>query len=64
MHKYINGKHVDLWQCSLDQLKAEGVLEENIELMKRCTVCEYDKFFSFRGGKTITGHMGVVIQLI
>mgnify|MGYP001055272422 CR=1 FL=1 len=63
MHKYINGKHVDLWQCSLDQLEASGVLLDNVELMGRCTVCEYDKFFSVRAGKTVTGHMGAVIQL-
>ena len=63
MHKYIKDRHVNLWQCSIDQLTAEGVLNKNIELLKRCTVCEYDKFFSFRGGKTVTGHMAAVIQL-
>lgn len=67
MHKYIggeDGRHVDLWKCSFDQLVNAGVRAENIEIMRRCTVCENDIFFSYRGGKKKTGHMGAVIQLV
>jgi len=64
MHKYIDGTHVDLWECASDQLKNAGVLSEHIEIARECTVCNREKYFSFRGGKKITGHMGGVIQLI
>ncbi len=67
MHKYINGRHVDLWQCAYDQLVIEGVKPEHIEIMRRCTVCENDKFFSFRVAKQEgfdkSGHMAGMIML-
>jgi len=63
MHKYISGKHVDLWECAFDQLKNSGVLAKNIEMARECTVCNKDKYFSFRGGNKKTGHMGGIIQL-
>ncbi len=63
MEQYISGRNVDLWQCSFDQLVCEGVLPLNIEIARRCTVCENSEFFSYRGGGKLTGHMGAVIQL-
>lgn len=69
MHKYISEKipgknpHVDLWQCSHDQLTSVGIPSENIEIARRCTVCENDHFFSYRGGKKTTGHMAGLIML-
>lgn len=63
MQKYVTGRHVDLWQCSFDQLVDAGILSEHIEIARRCTVCENDKFFSYRGGQKRTGHMGGVIML-
>ncbi|MCX6734343.1 MAG: polyphenol oxidase family protein [Candidatus Peregrinibacteria bacterium] len=66
MQKYLggeDGRHVDLWQCSFDQLVAEEVPSENIEIMRRCTVCENDIFFSSRAGKGKMGVMGGVICL-
>lgn len=63
MGKYISGRKVDLWQCSFDQLINSGVLAQNIEMARRCTVCENCEFFSYRGGRKLTGHMGAVIQL-
>ncbi|MDZ4209879.1 MAG: peptidoglycan editing factor PgeF [Candidatus Curtissbacteria bacterium] len=63
MHQYVKDGRVDLWQCSLDQLYEAGVSAEKIELSGRCTVCENDKFFSYRGGKKITGHMGGLVML-
>ncbi|MBP9771051.1 laccase domain-containing protein [Candidatus Gracilibacteria bacterium] len=67
MKKYVGknagapDRHVDLWQCSFDQLVAEGVPAENIEIMSRCTVCENNIFFSSRAGK---GKMGVMAGVI
>ncbi|MBD3360999.1 peptidoglycan editing factor PgeF, partial [Candidatus Peregrinibacteria bacterium] len=72
MHKYVEKKgtktgdrfFVDLWQCSFDQLAESGILPDNIELAGICTVCENDKFFSYRGGKKVTGHMGGLIEIL
>ncbi len=64
MHKYVDGQHVNLWQCSLDQLDEVGVPFHNIEIARKCTVCKNNEFFSYRGGNKTTGHMGGVIQLI
>lgn len=64
MQKYVNNKHVDLWQCSLDQLTHAGVLSGNIEIMRRCTSCECGDFFSYRRDKGKTGRMGGVIELV
>lgn len=66
MQKYVggvDGRHVDLWKCSLDQLVAEGVKNKNIEILRRCTVCENDIFFSSRAGKGRMGIMAGVIEL-
>ncbi len=63
MHKYIKDNRVDLWQCSFDQLIESGVSERNIEIAKRCTVCENDKFFSYRGDEIKTGRMGGAIMI-
>lgn len=62
MHTYIDKKNcVNLWQCSSDQLEAEGV--RHIEISKIGTYSQPEKFFSFRysGGKM--GHMGGAIML-
>jgi YfiH family protein len=54
--------HFDFWAISRDQLVGAGVSSENIEIAGRCTVCERDDFFSYRGeGKT--GRMAGVIAL-
>ena len=64
MHKYIDsdGK-VDLWACARDQILDCGILEENLEILGRCTVCEKDDFFSFRRAGGVTAHMAGVIEL-
>ncbi len=65
LHKYLDDKNkVDLWKCSKDQLQEAGVLPQNIEITSRCTVCENNVFFSYRGGNKKTGHMGAIIQLV
>ena len=40
-----------------------GVKEENIYFADRCTVCESDKFYSYRAQKEKTGRMGAFISL-
>lgn len=64
MQKYVNEKNcVDLWQCSLDQLREAGVLAENIEIARTCTCCNKDLFFSHRRDKGNTGRMAAIIAL-
>lgn len=63
MHAFVSGRHVDLWKCSFQQLLSAGIEPNNIEMSRKCTVCENDKYFSFRGGKRKTGHMAAVIML-
>lgn len=63
MHKYVNGRKVDLWRCSFEQLTAVGIQPSNIEIARRCTVCENKEFFSYRAGQKRTGHMGGIIAL-
>jgi len=63
MHEFVTGRHVDLWEVSRMQLMEAGVMEENIEFAGRCTKCEKDVLFSYRGGGKKTGHMGAVICL-
>lgn len=64
MHVYVSGKKINLWDCTFDQLTYEGILPEHIEMARECTVCNNDKYFSFRAGKQKSGHMGAVIELI
>ncbi len=69
MQEYVGKKagakelHVDLWQCSFDQLTETGIVAKNIEMMRRCTVCENNIFFSYRVAGEKYGRMGAVIQL-
>lgn len=61
--KYKDDQHrFDFWQISIDQLRAAGVRESQIELSHICTRCNPRLFFSFRGEKT-TGRMAAVIGL-
>ena len=64
MHKHINGKRVDLWACSREQVMDCGVPDVNLEILGRCTVCESEEFFSYRVGKGKIGHMAAVIQMV
>ncbi|MBS0014445.1 MAG: laccase domain-containing protein [Desulfobacterales bacterium] len=61
--KYKDAQHrFDFWQISMDQLRAAGVRESQIELSHICTRCNPRLFFSYRGEKT-TGRMAAVIGL-
>lgn len=59
-----NGKyHVDLWSYNKDLLIAEGVSSENIDISDVCTVCNSDKFYSYRTHKENTGRQIAVIKI-
>jgi len=63
LHDFVDGRMVDLWEASRVQLLDAGVKEENIEIAGICTVCENERFFSYRGGKKRCGHNGGVIMM-
>lgn len=56
----VRPEHFDFWEITRHQLTTAGVLSENIEIAGRCTVCETENFFSYRGERT-TGRMAAVI---
>ena len=56
-------KHVDFWKMSFDQCIQAGLPEAQIALPTKCTVCNADKYFSYRAGKKIAGDFGVVIGI-
>lgn len=53
---------IDLWELNKQQLLGVGISKENIEIMKKCTVCENEDFFSVRKEK-ITGRFIAGIML-
>lgn len=63
--KYIDDqKRVNLWDYSADQLKANGIIPQNLEIARVCTVCGAGgKFFSFRRDHAVSGRFGVVAVL-
>ncbi len=52
---------VDIWNFNKDQLMLEGV--NNIDLSSVCTVCNSDKYFSYRTHKERTGRQAALILL-
>ncbi len=65
--KYLTPKDdkymVDIWSYNKDQLLLEGVPEKNIDLSSVCTVCNSDKYFSYRTHKEKTGRQAALILL-
>jgi len=55
-------QYFDFWEISRNQLLNAGLHHSNIEVAARCTVCNPDHFFSYRGQGT-TGRMAAVIGL-
>jgi len=56
----VRPNHFDFWAITRRQLMDAGMKLENIEIAGRCTVCEKDNFFSYRGfGET--GRLASVI---
>jgi len=56
--------YIDLWKTNVNILLASGIPDENITLAKRCTYCEKDRFYSYRGDNHKTGSLCGIIQLI
>jgi len=54
-------KHADLWAINRLQLLDSGLKETHIEVMRSCTCCHPQQFFSYRRDNGITGrHLAVV----
>ena len=59
-----NGKfHVDLWAVNRDQMTNQGVMPENIYISEECTICNSDKYYSYRTHREHTGRQVAVIAL-
>ncbi len=59
-----DGKYnIDLWSFNRDGLVKAGVLPENIDISGRCTMCESDKFYSYRKHGDKTGRQAAVIAI-
>jgi YfiH family protein len=54
-------RHVDLPEAVATQLRASGILGQQIDRTDRCTACEREEFFSHRRDRGITGRMAAVI---
>jgi YfiH family protein len=61
-HYQVGPDYFDLWQLSVDQLRAAGLKPENIEVAKLCTRCRAEEFFSYRRDR-VTGRQAAVIAL-
>lgn len=60
-----NGKAlVDILSMNVDILKAAGVAESNIDLANVCTVCNADKYYSYRTHGAATGRQAAVISVL
>jgi len=53
-------RRVDLAGINAQQLRDAGVAAENIEIVRRCTRCENDTFFSVRGDGAATGRCAAI----
>lgn len=59
-----NGKYlVDIWSVCRDTLLNCGISDENIDVSKVCTVCNCDKYYSYRKHKDNTGRQVAAIML-
>jgi YfiH family protein len=58
----VRPQHFDLWRLSRDQLVAAGLSPGRLHLIRLCTRCGADDFFSYRRDR-VTGRQGAVIAL-
>lgn len=54
---------IDIWSMNKDQLLSCGILKENIDLLGVCTVCNSDKFYSYRTHRENTGRQTAIIEI-
>jgi YfiH family protein len=53
--------HVDLWEANRALLAAAGLTAENIDSLPPCTMCDRERFFSFRrDGANIGQHLSFI----
>lgn len=55
--------YINTTQINIQMLKEMGLQEKNIIDSNRCTVCEKDKFHSYRIDKEMSGRNGAIITL-
>lgn len=64
LQKKSDGKYlVDIWKYNSEQLTEAGVNPRNIDISRVCTVCESDRFYSYRTHRECTGRQGAVIMM-
>jgi len=56
-----NAIHLDLWAANCGQLEEAGV--DQVEVMRLCTACHNEEFFSHRAERGRTGRFGVMALL-
>lgn len=61
--RYITKNFVDLKKENSFQLQQQGVVSDNIEISKHCTICEKQLFHSYRREGKSAGRMMAVIYL-
>jgi hypothetical protein len=49
--------YLDLRNANLDQMLAEGIVKQNVEVSAHCTICRPDLFHSYRRDKHRSGRM-------
>ena len=54
--------HFDFWKMSFDQLIAQGIPSDHVEISGICTACHTDRFYSYRKEKK-TGRFAVVAAI-
>ena len=62
MQKRENRFYLDVSKILNSELLACGIKEKNIEISKKCTSCQNDKYFSYRA-EGITGRFAGIIKL-
>lgn len=61
LHEFIlPNNHVNFWEITKMQCMEKGIPESNIEINGTCTVCNHDKFFSYRADKGDTGRNALI----
>ncbi len=64
LHGYIlKNNHVDFWKATFDQCVLEGISPGKISIDGTCTLCNSDKYFSYRADKGDCGRNAVVVWL-
>lgn len=59
-----HGKYnFDLWEANRRELTEAGLCSGYIEVARICTVCNRDRFFSYRGDRGDTGRFGAGIMM-